>query len=119
MGGPVYGPGSDSAESYRDQLDYVNRHSEVDSAGFYSPYLEDHRGYTGYEEKGECSKVSLWLDIGSNREGNIPMEVEDDPHRDLPYHSDAKGSWNDEPPAHKAASKALPRICRSGTTTLP
>ncbi|KAK1785825.1 hypothetical protein P4O66_003200 [Electrophorus voltai] len=32
-GGPAYGPGTDSAESYGDQPDYENLHSEADSAG--------------------------------------------------------------------------------------
>ncbi|KAK1794586.1 hypothetical protein P4O66_001307 [Electrophorus voltai] len=58
-GGPVYGLGSNSAESYGDQPDYENRHSEVDSTGFYGPYLEDISGYAGYGEKGECSDVIL------------------------------------------------------------
>ncbi|KAK1785536.1 hypothetical protein P4O66_018900 [Electrophorus voltai] len=32
-GDPVYGPGSDIPESYGDQPDHENRHSEMDSAG--------------------------------------------------------------------------------------
>ncbi|KAK1793807.1 hypothetical protein P4O66_001533 [Electrophorus voltai] len=54
--GPVYGPGSESAESYGNQLDYENRHSEVDSAGSYDPYLDD---YSGYGDYGKYSDISL------------------------------------------------------------
>ncbi|KAK1792982.1 hypothetical protein P4O66_001699 [Electrophorus voltai] len=42
-GGPVYGPGSDGAESYGEQPDQEDRYSEMDSAGSYDPYLDDHR----------------------------------------------------------------------------
>ncbi|KAK1796266.1 hypothetical protein P4O66_009339 [Electrophorus voltai] len=42
-GGPDYGPGLDSAESYRDQPDYKNRHSEVDSTGCYDPYMNNYK----------------------------------------------------------------------------
>ncbi|KAK1789813.1 hypothetical protein P4O66_015688, partial [Electrophorus voltai] len=118
-GGPIYGQGSDSAESCRDQPDYEKWHSDVDSAGCYSPYLEDYRGYAGYEEKGECSDVSLQSDMGSVREGNIPMKVEEDPHRDLPSHSDAKGSGNDEPSVPKAPPKALPGVRCLRASSLP
>ncbi|KAK1787403.1 hypothetical protein P4O66_002727 [Electrophorus voltai] len=47
------------------------------------------------------------------------MEVEEDPHRDLPSHSDAKSSENDEPPAPKSPSKSLPRAHRPGASRLP
>ncbi|KAK1803195.1 hypothetical protein P4O66_021722, partial [Electrophorus voltai] len=52
LGGPVYGPGSDSADSYRDQPDYNNQHSEVDSAGTYDPYMDYSEGYAEYGERG-------------------------------------------------------------------
>ncbi|KAK1787357.1 hypothetical protein P4O66_002852 [Electrophorus voltai] len=38
-GGPVYGPGSDGAESCGEQPDQEDRYSEMDSAGSYDPYL--------------------------------------------------------------------------------
>ncbi|KAK1795584.1 hypothetical protein P4O66_001082 [Electrophorus voltai] len=120
-GGPVYGPGSDSVESYGDQPDDENRHSEVESAGSYrdqsdyenrylevdsvvsyDPYLDDYWGYADYREKGEYSNVSLRSDMESDCEEDTPMEVEENPHRAHPSHSDAKGSENDEPPAPKA-----------------
>ncbi|KAK1798038.1 hypothetical protein P4O66_000536 [Electrophorus voltai] len=41
-GGPIYASGLDSAEPYGDQLDYENRHSEVDSAESYDPCLDDY-----------------------------------------------------------------------------
>ncbi|KAK1800583.1 hypothetical protein P4O66_005790 [Electrophorus voltai] len=118
-GGPAYGPGSDSLESYGDQPDHENRHLEVDSAGSYDPCLDDYGGYADYGEKGECSDVSVWSDMGSDREEDTPMEVEEDPHRDLPSHSDAKSSENDEPPAPKAPPKAPPRAYRPGASKLP
>ncbi|KAK1792930.1 hypothetical protein P4O66_001658 [Electrophorus voltai] len=116
--GPVCGPGTDSAESYGDQPDYENRHSEVDSAGCYDPYREDYKGYAGYGERGECSDVSLRSDMGSDTEGDTPMEVEEDPHRDLPSHSDANSSSIDEPPAPKPPPKAPPRVRRPGASKL-
>ncbi|KAK1793770.1 hypothetical protein P4O66_001506 [Electrophorus voltai] len=54
--GPVYGPGSNGAESYGEQPDQEDRYSEMDSAGSYDPYLDDHMGDTDY---GETVYVSL------------------------------------------------------------
>ncbi|KAK1792038.1 hypothetical protein P4O66_001816 [Electrophorus voltai] len=95
--------GSDSAESYGDQLDYKNQHLEVDSVGSYDLYLDDYRGYADY---GEYSDVSLQSDRGSYHEEDPSVEVEEVPHRDLPSPSDATGSENDEPPAPKAPPRA-------------
>ncbi|KAK1792434.1 hypothetical protein P4O66_012381 [Electrophorus voltai] len=116
-GGPVHGPGSDFAESYGDQPDHEHRHSEMGSAGSYDPCLDNH--YTDYGETGECSNVSLRSDMGYYREEDTPMDVEKDPHRDLPSHSDAKSSENDEPPAPKAPPKAPPRACHHRASKLP
>ncbi|KAK1800521.1 hypothetical protein P4O66_005740, partial [Electrophorus voltai] len=80
-GGPVYGPGSDSAESYRDQTDYDNRHSEADSAGSYGPYMDYSEGYAEYGE----------------REGSTATDVR------------SVVSGNDEPPARTIPPKAPPR----------
>ncbi|KAK1790589.1 hypothetical protein P4O66_014465 [Electrophorus voltai] len=44
--------------------------------------------------------------MGSDHEEDTPMEVEEDPHRDLSSHSDAKSSKSDEPPAPKALPRA-------------
>ncbi|KAK1786483.1 hypothetical protein P4O66_017625, partial [Electrophorus voltai] len=63
LGGSDYGPGSDSAESYRDQANYVNQHSEVNSAGSYDPYMDDYKGCNNCGVKGEYRDVSLWSDI--------------------------------------------------------
>ncbi|KAK1802507.1 hypothetical protein P4O66_021794, partial [Electrophorus voltai] len=75
--GPEYGPGSDSAESYRSQPDYEDRHSEGDSAGSSDPYMEYYEGYVDYEDRGECSDVSLRSNLGSNYVEDPPMEVEE------------------------------------------
>ncbi|KAK1797480.1 hypothetical protein P4O66_008331 [Electrophorus voltai] len=96
-GGPVYGPGSDGAESYGEQPDKEDRYSEMDSAGSYDPYLEDHRGDTDYRETEECSDVCLQSDSGSDCEDEAPMEVEEYTHRDLPSQGDAKSSESKEP----------------------
>ncbi|KAK1800391.1 hypothetical protein P4O66_005622, partial [Electrophorus voltai] len=58
-------------------------------------------------------------DMGSDREEDTPMEMEEDPHGDLPSHSDAKGSENEEPPAPKALPRAPPRACRPRSNKLP
>ncbi|KAK1788791.1 hypothetical protein P4O66_002601 [Electrophorus voltai] len=112
----VYGPGSDTAESYKDQLDYNNQQSEMDSTGSYDPCMDYSEGYTGYEAIGE---VSLRPDRKSDREGDTPMEVEEDPHRDLPSNSDANSPGNDEPPLPKVPPKAPPRAHRLGVSKLP
>ncbi|KAK1803812.1 hypothetical protein P4O66_003736 [Electrophorus voltai] len=78
----------------------------MDSAGSYNPYLDDHRGDTDYGETEECSNICLQSDRGSNYEEEVPMEVEEYPHRDLPSHGDAKSSESKEPPAPKALSRA-------------
>ncbi|KAK1794580.1 hypothetical protein P4O66_001301 [Electrophorus voltai] len=51
--GPVYGPGSDAAKSYEDQLDYDNQQSEMDSTGSYDPCMDYSEGCTEYGETGE------------------------------------------------------------------
>ncbi|KAK1804149.1 hypothetical protein P4O66_020191, partial [Electrophorus voltai] len=102
-GGPVYGPGSDGAESCREQPDQEDRYSEMDSAGSYNPYLEDHMGDTEY---GECSDFCLQSERGSICKEEAPMEVEEYPHRDLLSHGDAKSSESKEPPAPKASPRA-------------
>ncbi|KAK1804735.1 hypothetical protein P4O66_003587 [Electrophorus voltai] len=105
-GGPVYSPGSDIAECYREQPDQEDRYSEMDSAGSYDPCLDVDRGYTDYGETEECSDICLWSERGSNREEESPMEVEEDPHRHLPSHDDAKSSQSKEPPLPKAPPRA-------------
>ncbi|KAK1798165.1 hypothetical protein P4O66_000657 [Electrophorus voltai] len=62
--GPDYGLGSDSPESYRDQPNYVNRHSKVDSIGSYDPYVDDYKGSDDCGEKGEYSNINLRSDMG-------------------------------------------------------
>ncbi|KAK1784806.1 hypothetical protein P4O66_003476 [Electrophorus voltai] len=119
-GGPVYGPGSDSAETYGEQPDQADRYSEMDSAGFYGPYLDDHRGDTDYRETEECSDVCLQSDRGSDCEEEAPMEVEEYPHRDLPSHGDAKSSERKEPPAPPRARRpGVSRLTRVATTEGP
>ncbi|KAK1792565.1 hypothetical protein P4O66_012499 [Electrophorus voltai] len=65
-GGPVYGPGSDGAESYGEQLEQEDRYLEMDSAGSYDPYLDDHMGDKDYGETEECNDVCLQSDRGSD-----------------------------------------------------
>ncbi|KAK1790616.1 hypothetical protein P4O66_014492 [Electrophorus voltai] len=98
---PGADPGSNSAESCREQPDQEDRYSEMDSAGSYDPYLDDHMGDTDYGETEECSDICLQSESGSDCEEETPMEVEY-PHRDLPSHSDTKSSHSKEPPAPKA-----------------
>ncbi|KAK1802657.1 hypothetical protein P4O66_004171 [Electrophorus voltai] len=105
-----------SAESYGDQPDYENRRSEVDSTGSYNPCLDDYGVYADYGEKGECSDISLRSDMGSDREQDTPMEVEEDSHRDLPSHSDAKGPENDALPTPKAPPWARHPTAHASTT---
>ncbi|KAK1802542.1 hypothetical protein P4O66_004197 [Electrophorus voltai] len=105
-GGPVYGPESDIAECHREQPDQEDRYSEMGSAGSYDPCLDVHRGYTDYRVTEECSNVYLWSERGSDCEEEAPMEVEEDPQRNLPSHSDAKSSQSKEPPAPKAPPRA-------------
>ncbi|KAK1804837.1 hypothetical protein P4O66_003674 [Electrophorus voltai] len=113
-GGPVYGPGSDIAECYGEQPGQEDRYSEMDSAESYDPCLDVHRGYMDYGETEECSDVCLWSERGSNHEEDAPMEVEEDPHRGLPSHSDDKSSQSKEP----LAPKALPRARHPGASRL-
>ncbi|KAK1792700.1 hypothetical protein P4O66_012627 [Electrophorus voltai] len=113
-GGPVYGPGSDGAESYGEQLDQEDRYSEMDSAGSYDPYLDDHREDTDYGETEECHDVCLQSDRGSDCEEEAPVEVEEYPRRDLPSHGDAKSSESKD----LTAPKAPPRVCRPGASRL-
>ncbi|KAK1797330.1 hypothetical protein P4O66_008294, partial [Electrophorus voltai] len=113
-GGPVYGPGSDGAESCGEQPDQESRYSEMDSAGSYDPYLDDRMGDTEYGETEEYSDVCLQSERGSICEKEAPMEVEEYPHRDLPSHGDARSSESKEPPAPKAP----PRARRTGASWL-
>ncbi|KAK1798164.1 hypothetical protein P4O66_000656 [Electrophorus voltai] len=87
----------------------------MDSAGSYDPCLGNYRGYTDYGETGKCSDICLRSDMGSNREEDTPMEVEEDPHRDFPSHSEAKSSESEEHPAPKAP----PRARHPGASRLP
>ncbi|KAK1795667.1 hypothetical protein P4O66_001160 [Electrophorus voltai] len=106
-----YGLGSDSAESYRDQPDYENRHLEVDSAGSYDLYMDDHK------DCDDCGDVSLWSDMGSDYAAP-PMEVEQVLHGDSLADSDARSvvSENDEPLAPKRWPKAPPRRYHLGAS---
>ncbi|KAK1791064.1 hypothetical protein P4O66_002105 [Electrophorus voltai] len=110
LGGPVYGPGSDIAESYGEQPSQEDRYLEMDSAGSYDPCLDDYRGYTDYRETEECSDVCLRSDRGSDREEDAPMEVEEDPHRNLPSQSDVSKA---------PVSKAPPRARHPGARRQP
>ncbi|KAK1784437.1 hypothetical protein P4O66_011372, partial [Electrophorus voltai] len=118
LGGPEYGPGSDSVESCRDQPDYENRHMEEDSAGSYDPYMDYYEGYTDYGERGEYSDISLWSDLGSDYVEDPPMEVEEVLYGDSLANSHVRSvvSGNDEPPASMIPPKALPRRYRLGTS---
>ncbi|KAK1784076.1 hypothetical protein P4O66_004318 [Electrophorus voltai] len=100
-GGPVYGLGLDGAEPYGEQPDQEEWYSDMDSAGSYDPYLDDHRGDTDYGETEECSDVCLQSNRGSDCKDEAPMEVEEYPHRDLPSHV--------TPKAQKARSLQHPR----------
>ncbi|KAK1806680.1 hypothetical protein P4O66_005181, partial [Electrophorus voltai] len=91
-GGPVYGPGSNGTESCGEQPDQEDRYSEMDSAGLYDPYLDDHMGDTEYGETEECSDVCLQSERGSD--------------------GYAKSSDSKEPPAPKAP----PRERRPGVS---
>ncbi|KAK1795558.1 hypothetical protein P4O66_001055 [Electrophorus voltai] len=116
--GHGYGLGLDSAESYRDQLDYENRHSEVDSAGSYDPYMNYNEGYAEYGE--ECSDVSLRTDLEFDRGEEPAMEVEEGLRRGPPSVIDTESadSRSEEPPAPKRLPKAPPRRCGLGAGKL-
>ncbi|KAK1806104.1 hypothetical protein P4O66_012815 [Electrophorus voltai] len=90
LGGPEYGPGSDPAESYGPQPDYENRHSEVDSAGSYDPYMDYYKGYADYGDYGECRAISLRLDLGFDYVEDPSMEVEEVLYGDPPNFSDVE-----------------------------
>ncbi|KAK1789526.1 hypothetical protein P4O66_015440, partial [Electrophorus voltai] len=109
---------SDSVDPYvpacREQTDQEDRCLEMDPAGSYDPYLDDHRGDRDYRETEESSDIGLQSDRGSECEEEAPMEVEEYPHRDLPSHGDAKSSKSKEPPAPKAP----PRACHPGASRL-
>ncbi|KAK1799539.1 hypothetical protein P4O66_000421 [Electrophorus voltai] len=107
-GGPGYGPGSDSMESYRVQ-NYEDRQTEVDSAGSYNPYMDYPEGYTDCGERGEYSDVSLRSDLGSDYVEDPPMEVEV-LYGDSLADSDVQPvvSGNDEPPARRYHPRLRP-----------
>ncbi|KAK1785827.1 hypothetical protein P4O66_003202 [Electrophorus voltai] len=117
LGGPEYGPGSDSVESYRPQPDYEDWHLEVDSAGCYLDYYE---GYLECGDRGECSDVSLQSDLESDYVEDPPMEVEEVLYGDPPTDSDVQSaiSKKDEPPVPKIPPKAPPRRYRLGASKL-
>ncbi|KAK1799589.1 hypothetical protein P4O66_000468 [Electrophorus voltai] len=124
LGGPEFGPGSDSAESYgpgSDYRDWYNgvQYLESDSAGFYDPTMDYHEGYMDSERKGEYNDISLRSDFESDREEDPSMEVEKVLHRDPTSYSDIADSESDKPPAPKAPPKAPPRACRSGVSKRP
>ncbi|KAK1785527.1 hypothetical protein P4O66_018891, partial [Electrophorus voltai] len=108
-GGPVYGPGSDSAESYGDQPGYDNRHSEVDSTGSYDLYMDHPEGHAEYGERVEYSDVSLRSDMGSNYGEDPPMEVEEVLPGDSLADSDICSvvSRIDEPPARNSLYQGI------------
>ncbi|KAK1793962.1 hypothetical protein P4O66_010876, partial [Electrophorus voltai] len=114
--GPDYGPGSDSAESYRDQPDYKNRHSEEDSTTPTWITIRDDCG-----EKREYSDISLRSDMGSDYAEDPPMEVEEVLHGDSPADSDALSvvSENDAPPAPTRWPKAPTRSLEEGEEAIP
>ncbi|KAK1785895.1 hypothetical protein P4O66_003128 [Electrophorus voltai] len=78
----------------------------MDSAGSYDPCLDDQWGYTDYGETGECSDVYLQSDMGSNREEDLSMEVEEVPQRNPSSLTKVMDSEGDEPPAPKALLRA-------------
>ncbi|KAK1796216.1 hypothetical protein P4O66_009287 [Electrophorus voltai] len=117
-GGTVYGPGLDIAECYGEQPDQEDRYSEMDSARSYDPCLDVHRGYTDYGETEECSDVCLWSERGSNHEEEAPIEVEEDPHRDVSSHGEAKSSQSNEPPAPKEPPRARRSACEQANPSL-
>ncbi|KAK1788417.1 hypothetical protein P4O66_016849, partial [Electrophorus voltai] len=102
------------------QPDSEDRHTEMDSAGSYDPYMDFYKGYADYGDNGECSDVSLWSDLGFDYGEEPPMEVEEVLCGDSPNVSDVESAdyESDEPPALKIPPKALPRRCRSGASKL-
>ncbi|KAK1806980.1 hypothetical protein P4O66_005461, partial [Electrophorus voltai] len=81
--------GLDSTESYRDQPDYENRHSELDSAESCEPYMDYYEGYAEYGEREEYSDISLRSDLGSDYAEDPSMEVEEVLYGDSPTDIDA------------------------------
>ncbi|KAK1789907.1 hypothetical protein P4O66_002236 [Electrophorus voltai] len=116
-GPPKYGPGSDSAESYRPQPYSEDRHAEVDSAGSYDPYMDFHEGYTDYGEYGECRDISLRSDLGFDYGEDSSMEVEEVLYGDPPNGSDVESadSESDEALALQIPPKANhPKLHKEG-----
>ncbi|KAK1784647.1 hypothetical protein P4O66_003330 [Electrophorus voltai] len=103
-GDPGYGPWSDTAESYVDQLDYDNQQSDMDSAESYDPCTNYTEGWTEVGERGEYRDFGLQSEMGSNCEKDSLMEVEEVPYGD---------------PAPTAPPKAPPRARRPRASKLP
>ncbi|KAK1800996.1 hypothetical protein P4O66_004743 [Electrophorus voltai] len=123
LGGPGYGPVSDSMDSYRPQPDYGERYAEDQYSDMkftesYNPFMDYCEGYADYGGNGECSDVSLWSDLGFDCVEDLSMEVEEVLFGDPPTDSDVESavSRSDEPPAPKIPPKAPSRKCRSGAS---
>ncbi|KAK1792978.1 hypothetical protein P4O66_001696 [Electrophorus voltai] len=108
-GGPEYGPGSDSEESYRPQPDSEDWHTEVNSTGSYDQYMDFYEGYADHGEFGECSNVSLRSDGGFDYGEDPSMEVEEVLYGDPLNGSDVASadSESDEAPARQIPPKEL------------
>ncbi|KAK1804709.1 hypothetical protein P4O66_003565 [Electrophorus voltai] len=109
----------DSTGSYRDQPDYGKRHSVVDSAESYNPYMDYSEGYAEYGERAEYSDISLRSDLGSDYGEDPQMEVEEVLHGDCLTDSEVHSiiSGNDKPLARTIPAKAPPRAYNPGTCT--
>ncbi|KAK1790257.1 hypothetical protein P4O66_014169, partial [Electrophorus voltai] len=112
-GPPEYGPGSDSAQSYRPQPDSEGWYAES-----YDHYMEIQEGYVDYGEYGECSDVSLRSDVGFGYGEDPSMEVEELLYGDPSNGSDVESvdSESNEAPALQIPPKALPGRRRSSGT---
>ncbi|KAK1804003.1 hypothetical protein P4O66_003760 [Electrophorus voltai] len=113
-----YVPGLDSVESYRAQPDYEDRHTEVDFAGSYNPYMYYYEGYSDCGVRGEYSDISLQLDLGSVYVEDPPVEVKEVLYGDSLTDCDVQSvvSGNDKPPASMIPQKALLRMYCLGTS---
>ncbi|KAK1799015.1 hypothetical protein P4O66_007278, partial [Electrophorus voltai] len=106
----------DSTGFSGNQPNYEDRYSKVESAG---TCMEHREGYVEYGKRGECSDIALESDMGSDREEDSSMEVEEVPQEDPSSQNDTIGSKDEETPAPKAPPKAPPRASHSGASKQP
>ncbi|KAK1793200.1 hypothetical protein P4O66_011601 [Electrophorus voltai] len=99
----------------RPQPDYGEQYVEDQySAGSKDPYMDYYEGYADYGGRGECSDISLRLDLGFDYVEDLSMEVEEVLYGDPLTDSDVESviSRSDEPPAHRISLKTPSRRCR-------